>query len=135
MNLQRFCQPSNTNLKQMDLRSFDVPTFTNQIVTDHTQGSLRAHQEQPRLAVRARQAWLAASPGSLDTLGCTHCCCREPRMHTRDLQHRWDRDMQWPAIQHRDAVTARHSFHDVVPRQMLGIVRTTPAHTKRTAHR
>jgi hypothetical protein len=45
------------------------------------------HQGQPRLAVSARQAWLAASLGSCDMVGCTHCCCREPRMHTRGLCH------------------------------------------------
>jgi len=46
-----------------------------------------AHQGHWRLAVRALQAWLHAGPVMRDTVGCTHICCREPRMHMRGLQH------------------------------------------------
>lgn len=47
---------------------------------------LSPHQGQLRLAVIALQAWLTASPCSFVTLGFTHCCCREPSMHTRGLR-------------------------------------------------
>lgn len=44
-----------------------------------------SHQEQVRLATRVRQAWLAAPPAIVLTLGCRHSCCREPSTATLGL--------------------------------------------------
>lgn len=46
-----------------------------------------AYQEHVRLATKARQAWLAAPPDSLLTLGCRHSCCLDPSTAVLGLQH------------------------------------------------
>ena len=38
-----------------------------------------------RLATRVRQAWLAAPPAIVLTLGCRQSCCREPSTATLGL--------------------------------------------------